>query len=268
VVGTVADEPRYWGSWKGRVVKAIAIDRIQSWIEIKEATGLSKAALNRVLKELYDVDAIYQNPKGTYWVEKDLYDQYSDYFKSQPEPKAEKVPKFEERNQENLVRYIDEWKGLKKLDIDLRNRHFFLAERFLDELSKDLITESKSEVLIVNPYVEKCALSDTMREAAGKVDVTLLTRPPQMDREEYQERKREYHGHLKQDGVRVVYNKDVHAKITIVDRAVAVVSSMNFNPRSSGGASWEVGVVTIDKAVVDGILDAVWKVLDKPESKG
>ncbi|TFG96413.1 hypothetical protein E4H12_11110 [Candidatus Thorarchaeota archaeon] len=73
----MAEEPRYWGSWKGRVVKAIAINRAQTWLDIKEVTGLSKTALNRVLKELYDVDAIYQNPKGTYWVETDLYAQYA-----------------------------------------------------------------------------------------------------------------------------------------------------------------------------------------------
>ena len=106
-----------------------------------------------------------------------------------------------------------------------------------------------------------------MREVAGKVDVKLLTRPPEMDWDEYKERKKEYHSHLQQDKVEVIYNKVVHAKIIVVDRAVAIVSSMNFNPRSSGGASWEAGLVTIDKKVVEEILDEVWKVLDKPESQ-
>lgn len=116
----MTEEPRYWGSWKGRVVKAITIDRAQTWLDIKEVTGLSKTALNRVLKELYDIDAIYQNPKGTYWVETDLYAQYAEYFKSKIEPKTEKKPKFEERDQENLVRYIFEWKGLNcKYEFDL-----------------------------------------------------------------------------------------------------------------------------------------------------
>lgn len=259
------EEPTYWGSWKGRVIKAIALDRIQTWPEIREITGLSQRALNRVLKELYDVKAIYQNPKGTYWVETDLYAQYARYFKSAP--KKERAPKFEEKDQENLVLYIDQWKDLKKLAIDLRNEHFFLAERYLDELSKDLITQAKSEVLVVNPYVEKCTLSDSMREIAEEVNVTLLTRPPEMDRDEYRERKKEYHSHLQQDGVEVVYNKVVHAKIIIVDRAVAIVSSMNFNPRSSGGASWEAGLVTIDRKTVEEMLDEVWKVLDSQESK-
>ncbi len=261
------DEPTYWGSWKGRVIKTIAIDRVQTWPRIREATGLSERALNRVLKELYDVHAIYQKPKGTYWVETDLYAQYAEFFKTVKETKAEKPPKFEEKDQENLVRYLDEWKGLKKLDIDLSNKHFFLSERYLDELSKDLITQAKSEVLVVNPYVEKCALSDSMRGVADRVDVTLLTRPPEMDREEFQERKKEYHGHLVQDNVKVVYNKVVHAKIAVVDRAVSIVSSMNFNPRSSGGASWEAGLVTIDKKVVEDILNEVWKVLDSRESQ-
>jgi phosphatidylserine/phosphatidylglycerophosphate/cardiolipin synthase-like enzyme len=261
----LSEEPTYWGSWKGRVIKAIAIDRIQVWPAIREATGLSQRALNRVLKELYDVKAIYQNPKGTYWVETDLFAQYAGYFKTAT--KKERAPRFEEKDQENLVHYIDQWKDLKKLAIDLRNEHFFLARWHLDELSKDLITQAKSEVLVVNPYVEKCALSDSMREVAAEVNVTLLTRPPEMDRDEYRERKKEYHSHLQQDGVEVVYNKVVHGKITIVDRAVAIVSSMNFNPRSSGGASWEAGLVTIDRKTVEEILDEVWKVLDSQESK-
>lgn len=166
-----AKEPTYWGSWKGRVIRAIAISRAQTWSEIREQTGLSEKSLNRVLKELYDVDAIHQNPKGTYWVEHDLYDQYAEYFKEQ-ETKKEKSPKFEEKDQEDIVRYIDQWKGLKRLSFDLGNKHFFLSERHLDELSKDLIVEAKAEVLVVNPYVEKCALSDTMRERQPRTSVS------------------------------------------------------------------------------------------------
>ena len=261
-------EPVYWGSWKGRVIKAIAIDREQSWLGIRNLTGLSERLLNQVLRELYDVNAIYQNPKGTYCVETDLTVQYTDFFKDEREEKKERAPKFEEKDQEDLVRYIDQWKDLKKLAIDLGNKHFFLTGRYLDELSKDLITQAKSEVLVVNPYVEKCALSDTMREVAKKgITVILLTRPPEMDVEQYRERKKEYHNHLEQDDVTVRYNKVIHAKLTLIDRAVAIVSSMNFYPRSSGGASWEAGLVTVDKKVVDAILDEVFEVLDKPESK-
>jgi phosphatidylserine/phosphatidylglycerophosphate/cardiolipin synthase-like enzyme len=263
----LTDEPTYWGSWKGRVIKSITIDHAQTWPDIREATGLSRKALNRVLKELYDVHVIYQNPKGTYWVETDLFKQYAEYFKTRTEAEPEKIPKFQEKDQENLVLYIDQWKGLKKLVIDLRNKHFFLSGRYLDELSRDLIVQAKSEVLVVNPYVEKCTLSDSMREVSDKVDVILLTRPPEMDQEKFQERKKEHHSHLKQDKVDVVYNKVVHAKIIVVDRAVAIVSSMNFNPRSSGGASWEAGLVTIDKKVVEDTLNEVWNVLDKPESQ-
>jgi len=267
--GHVSKEPIYWGSWKGRVIKAIAIDGARTWPEVRGLTGLSEKSLNRVLSELYDVHAIYQNPKGTYWVDKDLYSEYADFFKGAPEPKAKATPKFVEKNQEELTRYIDKWKDLKKLSFDLGNKHFFMAARYLDELSKDLITEAKTEVLVVNPYVEMCALSETMREVSKKgVSVTLLTRPPESDSEQYRESKKEYHSNLRQDGVIVVYNKAVHAKMTLIDRAVAIVSSMNFNPRSSGGASWEAGLVTIDKRVVDEVLDAVFEVLDKPESKG
>ncbi|MGV9170534.1 MAG: hypothetical protein ACOC38_11415 [Promethearchaeia archaeon] len=35
------DEPTYWGSWKGRVVKAIAVNGTRTWNEIRYQTGLS-----------------------------------------------------------------------------------------------------------------------------------------------------------------------------------------------------------------------------------
>lgn len=265
----MSKEPTYWGSWKGRVIRAIAIDGAHSWSEIRGLTGLWENTLNRVLRELYNDHMIYQNPKGTYCVDEGLRSEYADFFQGSVEPKAKATPKFIEKDQEELFSYIEKWKDLKKLPFDLGHKHFFLAAQYLDELSKDLITESKTEVLVVNPFVDMCALSEIMREKAMKgVSVTLLTRPPEADPEQYRETKREYHLNMKQDGVIVVYNKAVHAKIILIDRAVAIVSSMNFYSKSTGGASWEAGLVTIDKKVVAEVLGAVWGVLDKRESKG
>lgn len=52
------EEPRYWESWKGRVVKAIAIDGVRTWTEIRDSTGLSPMSLNKVLSELFNADML------------------------------------------------------------------------------------------------------------------------------------------------------------------------------------------------------------------
>jgi phosphatidylserine/phosphatidylglycerophosphate/cardiolipin synthase-like enzyme len=70
-------------------------------------------------------------------------------------------------------------------------------------------------------------------------------------------KKQAYHSKLKRDDIVLVYNNRVHAKLLVVDRAVAVVSSMNFYPDSSAGASWETGVITLDMNVINSILQSV-----------
>ena len=138
----------------------------------------------------------------------------------------------------------------------------------MDDLSKGLICKAKSEVLVVNPFVNKCDLSDTLREASKNgVEVKLITRPPDIERVQFQQDKEEYHGLLKGDGVKVTYNKAVHAKLITVDRAVVILSSVNFYSGSSGGASWEAGLVSIEKTVVESITDSILGLLEKPESK-
>jgi hypothetical protein len=42
---------------------------------------------------------------------------------------------------------------------------------------------------------------------------------------------------------------------------------MNFYSGSSGGASWEAGLVSMEKTVVESIVDSILGLLEKPESK-
>ena len=60
----MAKEPRYYGSWKGRIIKAIAIDRAQTWTAIRDKTGLSPKTLNKVLSELFDGKVIEKDSDG------------------------------------------------------------------------------------------------------------------------------------------------------------------------------------------------------------
>ena len=59
-------EPRYWGSWKGRVISAIVNDGEQSWTDLLEKTGLYEGSLKKVLAELFQVPAIEKTPEGRY----------------------------------------------------------------------------------------------------------------------------------------------------------------------------------------------------------
>ena len=48
----------YLGTWKGRVIKAVAVDGAKTWDEIREKTGLNPKSLNIVLRELFNAKAI------------------------------------------------------------------------------------------------------------------------------------------------------------------------------------------------------------------
>lgn len=266
----MSEKLRYWGSWKGRVIKAISIDGAFAWDEIRDLTGLSAQSLNQVLAELFDAKAIYKNEAGQYRVNYELYKEYNDYFRnlSDNDVALEKKVKITKDQQSNLIGRIDAWKEFKGLDISLRPGHFYLDGEYLDELSKDLIQHSRKEVLIVNPFVDKCNLSDSLIQAAkdGK-DVILVTRPPDARSGSYAEKANEYHNIIRKSGVRLTYNKVVHAKLMVLDRAVAIVSSMNLYSASTAGASWEAGIISVENTVVESVMNSIFTLLEKPESK-
>lgn len=254
------NQPRYWGSWKGRVVKAISIDRAQTWNELRDHTGLSGNTLNKVLSELYDAKAIRKEDDGRYWVSKELYKSYRDYFEEEETAKESVSIEITEEEQKDLVSWIDDWRDVKGLDFSLKPGHFYLEGRYLDDLSKEVIVNAKREVIVVNPFVDKCDLSNTLREAAKKgKKIRLVTRPPT-------EEKIPFHKTLKENGVRIFHNDDVHAKLIVVDRRVAIASSMNFYAASSGGKSWEAGIVSHHDQVVETIVRSILDFIDRTDT--
>lgn len=75
-----------------------------------------------------------------------------------------------------------------------------------------------------------------------------------------------YHRALIEDGITLAYNRDVHVKIVVVDRATAIVSSMNFYPASASGVTWEAGIITIDEDVVTFIDKMIHNLLRRPKT--
>lgn len=269
----VIREPKYWGSWKGRVISAIVTDGEQTWTELLEKTGLNAASLNKVLAELFNVHAINKKGESTqarYRVARELYDQYRTFLNSNPSivsgRKKEQLPaRFVQTRKDKLINWIEEWKRLKNLEFSLGPKHFFLEGMYLDDLSKSLISAATLEVLAVNPYVEHCDLSNVLRNATKNAEVTLVTHPPE-DNNQFPKDRQEYHKTLKNGGVKLVYNKKVHAKLIAVDRTIAIVSSMNLYGSSSGGGSWEAGLVSIEDTVVEQIVDSILSLMERPES--
>ena len=250
------------------MIRAIAIDRAQTWSEIRDITGLSPKSLNKVLAEMFDAEVLRKEADGTYWVSKELYHEYVDFFAKQESDVKSAPVRISEDEQKDLVSRIDEWREFKGLDFSLKPEHFFLEGNNLYDLSIDLIQKAKKEILVANPFVDQCDLSDKLREVTspGK-DVILITRRPDDKSDEYRKRKEEYHSTLKKGGVKISYNKRVHAKLIVLDRAVAIVSSMNLNSSSTGGSSWEAGLVTKEDSVVEAVRDSVLNLQEKPESE-
>ena len=109
------------------------------------------------------------------------------------------------------------------------------------------------------------ARANTLRDASKKVRVVLVTHPPE-EKNQFPKDRQEYHKILKEEGVKLIYNKKVHAKLLVIDRAVAMVSSMNFYGGSSGGVSWEAGLVSIEDTVVENVANSILRLAEKPES--
>lgn len=271
----IKEKPMYWGSWKGRVIGAIVQHGFLKWDEILEVTGLSPESLNTALSELYQQNQI-EKVGAKYRVCTKLYGEYKDFFKTQIKHKESSVggerqqalKRFSRNKKRETIDWINQWKDFENLDFSIEPGHFFLEGRRLDAISKGLISNAKIEVLVVNPFVANCDLSNTLREASkSRVEVRLVTRPPSIDRDRYRKERDEYHATLKKEGIVLTYNKKAHAKLIVVDRAVAIVSSMNFYSGSSAGSSWEAGLVSIEETVVESVVDSILALIEKPESK-
>lgn len=74
------------------------------------------------------------------------------------------------------------------------------------------------------------------------------------------------HEWLTNAGIRLLYHKNLHAKIIIIDDSLSIVSSMNFQYNATAGISWEAGIVTINKDTVDSIKVSITDLDLKHES--
>jgi predicted transcriptional regulator len=239
------------GAQEEKIVKAIvSAGSPLTWNEIHQATNLEEEPLNKALAKLFRAKAIQkisENGDMRYKVSYDLYKGYQTQLR---------LDSNIERRTE-LLKWINQWREARGLNFSLEHEHFFLEGRHLDDFSKELISHAKSDVLVVNPFIQHCDLSDTLIEVKKKgINVNVITRPPKDQYPDKLVRKQEYHQRLKDEGISLVYKEKVHAKLIVVDTVIAISSSMNFFPESSAGVSWEAGLVSIDQQVVDSIVSS------------
>ncbi len=267
----MANEPIYWGTWKGRIVKAIAIDGAKTWQEIRDQTGLSPKSMQKVLAELFQLDALTKRGEGRdaiYRVPPHIYKAYREFFSEEGLGDASHQVRISAVEQQALVNWIGQWMSGASISVDLQHHHFYLSGRKLTSFSEELVANARRQVLVVNPFVDQSGLTDTLWSAAknGK-EVILITQSPEREKEpNRRERKEKQHINLRSGNVRIVYNDRVHAKIIVVDKAVAIVSSQNFTTFSGGGSSWEAGLITKEPSVVEGIVDSILRLVERPES--
>lgn len=269
------EEPRYYGSWKGRVIKTIVTDGIRDWRGLQESTELSPKSLNRAIAELRQIGILTREENGRYRVSREIWKEYKSFYDSQKsieEDLAKKasrtiegigkiISSISHGKPKEVKSWVNEWKKVNNLDISIESNHFYLEGGHLDNLSKGLIQNAKREILVVNPFVDACSLTNTILDASkNRIKITLITRPV-AEGDKYREEKKDYHDELIQSGIKLTHNRRVHAKLIVVDREIAVISSMNLNVTSSGGSSWEAGIVSMDETVVKSIIDSIMSLL-------
>lgn len=165
------------------------------------------------------------------------------------------------KNKTDFNKWIDDWRHMRRLDFSMESKHFFLAGTDLDDLTKQLIKMAEKTILLANPYIENCYLTDALIESATKqTEIKIVTRRP----EAKETKKAECHSKLRKAGIIVRYDNQIHSKIMAVDNKIAIASSMNFYSGSSGGASKEAGIVSIDEKVVESATNYIRKLLDQP----
>ncbi|WP_019176270.1 phospholipase D-like domain-containing protein [Methanomassiliicoccus luminyensis] len=255
-------EPNFWGSYKGTMIKAIAVDGARTWDDLQELTGFPPKTINTVLSELFGIDAIYKTNSGEYRVAKDLYVEYRNYFVDDRKGDNPSVLKLKKEDQTNIIRAFQGWLTLK--NISLVDHHLFVDGSRLNDLTNHLVENVRTELLIVNPYVDKGNIMDQLKILAQNksLKIKILTRPPETgDKQEFMDVLRRY-------GIEVFTNKNIHAKIMVFDRGVAIVSSMNLIAYSAGGGSWEAGIATSSEDVVSEVVNKINLKFDEREASG
>ena len=263
----------YLGTIEGKIIQAISVENLRQWGEIRDYLGFTNEQLKPILKAL-EKQKIVEDAPGGFKVEYELWLKYKAHFgedwaKEKLEELAEE--KKEEgrlqslllqrqnlKDQNYLRERMFEWIKFKNISMGKNSTHLFLKGDMLDSLLRDLIPRTRNEILVVNPYVEPCAFSDSLIQASEKgVKVVLVTQKTESNWSGKRIRDKEkYHKRLNDSSIEVHYNDSVHAKIFILDNQVLSASSMNLYSESVAGKLWEAGIVTVEPTNIQRAMES------------
>ena len=103
-------EPKYFNSWKGKILKALIIDDVSSWKELQKLTGLKETELNTAISELLTLEVIYKYNKEYYIKDPILIQEYTEFYKHQETPQTTSKPYYKkivrDESHAKLVEYV------------------------------------------------------------------------------------------------------------------------------------------------------------------
>jgi hypothetical protein len=181
--------------------------------------------------------------------------------KAETEPPLQAAAKV----QDSLIQWLTQWVNARPITWDMDSKHFFLEGMRLEEFSRDVIGRAKDEILVTNPYLDSCYLTTALQEARERrVNVRIVTRRPTKEKNDIS--KLECHASLRKKGVTIHYINTIHSKIIVIDRKIAILSSMNLYSGSAGGGVLEAGIVSFGDKVVNSEGKYITELLEKTES--
>ena len=248
---------------KGEVLRAIIWFGARTFPEIESIFDQSViyqwTDLNVLLAELIQEGDVFLNEAGEYTARAELVEDYM-YFAEHMGEWLEPPMEWEIREHldqntpiyPEIISATESWIKLHKPELSLNNEHFYLEGHYLDIFTKFVITNSFNTIIVVNPFLEKSMPVQLLVNAKrmGKT-VVIVTRPS------YKPHIQQIHEWLAEAGIKLLYLKNLHAKIILIDDSLSIVSSMNFQFSATAGISWEAGIVTIHKETVDSIKASI-----------
>jgi len=169
------------------------------------------------------------------------------------------------KSEDALIQWLVQWVADKPIDFATESKHFFLEGNRLEELARDVIGKAQEEILVTSPFVDSCTLANALQEARNRrVTVKIVARRPENTQKDAS--KRECQTNLRKTGIVIHYINQIHSKIIVIDHKITIISSMNLYSGSTGGATFEAGIVSFDKKVVDSAAKYIVELLEKPES--
>ena len=272
--------PKYWDKWEGKVINALVLHDNEpvSFNTLMDETKLAPKGLLRALAPLLQTQIIGKDGNRYRLINDQVANEWKNFLQTQVLDKpSQQVPvqaiqqvkhpitEVSTKNGGDLVQWIAQWRAVKNLNFPLEHGHFFLEGEHLEEFSRELIGKAQSQILVTNPYVDSCYLTTALARAfERKIKTCIVARRPDPKKDKT---KIECQEKLKKTGMVIHYNNQIHAKIIVLDDKVAIVSSMNLYSGSSGGATIEAGMVSIDEKVVETVANYILRLLKEPESK-